>query len=84
MYLGSTIILETFLDGLKLNCSAVVTTPLFIFDFGTLLSADPPGREVNCCFVELVVHYSSSQERTVDCSVTCHVAYTVGGDDYIL
>ena len=85
MYLDSTIILETFLDGLKLNCSVVVTTSLFFFfDIGTILSADLPGREVNCCFVELVVHCSSSQECTVDCSVTCNVAYTVRGDDYIL
>ena len=46
MYLDSTIIRETFLDGLKLNCSTVVTTPLFIFDIGTILSADTPVRSI--------------------------------------
>ena len=85
MILESTIFWKVFLDGLKLNGSAVVTTPYVIIDPGISFFAGPTTDTVLiACPLSSSSTISSSQEYTVDCSATCNVAYTVGGVDNVL
>jgi hypothetical protein len=69
------------MDGLKLDGSAIGSTPYAIVDSGTSLMAGPTA-DVKAIATALSLGSILGKEYTVDCSKKYALAYTIGGKDY--